>query len=215
MAAEIISTVGRRPHWPDEEKLRILSEALAPGVAVAAVADRNGVCRSLVYLWLRVARVGRLPGKMMRLSTRQHLLVSWPCSMAGRHDHGARLCSDLSLLRRDAHAAWLRWTEHHGAGRAEAGPARARFSVFEAAEVISSGCAFSGVCRTKARHFVALAVHPSSHDRSPTQPEWLAAQLCLHALSSVQMVAELSGHMMQFSEHGVCRRCDICYAVGG
>jgi transposase len=62
MAAEIISTVERRRHWPDEEKLRILSEALAPGATVAAVADRNGVCRSLVYLWLKVARAGRLPG---------------------------------------------------------------------------------------------------------------------------------------------------------
>ena len=62
MAAEIISTVERRRHWPDEEKLRNMSEALAPGATVAAVADRNGVCRSLVYLWLRLARAGRLPG---------------------------------------------------------------------------------------------------------------------------------------------------------
>ena len=62
MAAEIISTIERRRHWPDEEKLRILSEALAPNATVAAVADRNGVCRSLVYLWLRLARAGRLPG---------------------------------------------------------------------------------------------------------------------------------------------------------
>jgi transposase len=62
MAAEIISTVERRRHWPDVEKLRIMSEALAPGATVAAVADRNGVCRSLVYLWLRLARSGRLPG---------------------------------------------------------------------------------------------------------------------------------------------------------
>jgi len=62
MAAEIISTVERRRHWPDEEKLRIMSEAVAPGATVAAVADRNGVCRSLVYLWLRLARSSRLPG---------------------------------------------------------------------------------------------------------------------------------------------------------
>jgi transposase len=62
MAAEIISTVERRRLWPDEEKRRILSEALAPGVTIAAVADRNGVCRSLLYTWLRLAREGRLPG---------------------------------------------------------------------------------------------------------------------------------------------------------
>ena len=62
MTTEIISTVERRRHWPDEEKLRIMSEALVAGATVAAVADRNGVCRSLAYLQLRLARSGRLPG---------------------------------------------------------------------------------------------------------------------------------------------------------
>ena len=62
MSAEIISTVERRRPWPDEEKRRILSEALAQGATIAAVADRNGVCRSLLYSWLRLARDGRLPG---------------------------------------------------------------------------------------------------------------------------------------------------------
>ena len=62
MTAEIISTVERRRHWPDEEKRRIVSEVMAPGASVAAVSDRNGVCRSLVYLWLRLARAGQLPG---------------------------------------------------------------------------------------------------------------------------------------------------------
>ena len=62
MTSEIISTVERRRHWPDEEKRRILSEGLAPGATFAAAADRNGVCRSLLYTWLRRARDGRLPG---------------------------------------------------------------------------------------------------------------------------------------------------------
>ena len=62
MATEIISTVDRRRLWPDEEKRRILSEALAPGATIAAAADRNGVCRSMIYTWLRLARDGRLPG---------------------------------------------------------------------------------------------------------------------------------------------------------
>jgi transposase len=65
MVAEIISTVERRRHWPDDEKLRILSEALLPGATVAAVADRNGVCRSLLYTWLRLAREGKIPGISM------------------------------------------------------------------------------------------------------------------------------------------------------
>jgi transposase-like protein len=62
MAAEIISTVERRRRWPAEEKLRIMSEALERGATVAAVADRNGVCRSQFYTWLRLARDDHLPG---------------------------------------------------------------------------------------------------------------------------------------------------------
>lgn len=59
---EIISMVERRRQWPAEEKLRIMEEALVPGAIIAAVADRNGVGRSLLYTWLRHARTGRLRG---------------------------------------------------------------------------------------------------------------------------------------------------------
>lgn len=62
MAAEIISTVERRRNWPPEVKLRIIEEALAPGASIAAVADRNGVCRSLLYTWLRLVRDDKMPG---------------------------------------------------------------------------------------------------------------------------------------------------------
>lgn len=60
MAAEIISTVERRRNWPTEVKLRIIEEALAPGASIAAVADRNGVCRSLLYTWLRLVRDNKM-----------------------------------------------------------------------------------------------------------------------------------------------------------
>jgi transposase len=62
MAGEIISTVERRRNWSTEVKLRIMDEALAPGASIAAVADRNGVCRSLLYTWLRLARDDKMPG---------------------------------------------------------------------------------------------------------------------------------------------------------
>jgi len=65
MAAEIISTVERRRQWPTEEKVRIMSEALAPGATIAAIADRHGVCRSQLYAWLRLAREGKLRGISM------------------------------------------------------------------------------------------------------------------------------------------------------
>lgn len=66
MSAEIISTVERRRQWPTEDKLRIMSEALAPGATIAATADRHGVCRSQLYTWLRLAREGKLPGISMK-----------------------------------------------------------------------------------------------------------------------------------------------------
>jgi transposase len=62
MTREVIATVERRRKWSDEEKVRIMSEALAPGAVASAVADRNGVCRSLLYTWFRLARRGGLPG---------------------------------------------------------------------------------------------------------------------------------------------------------
>jgi transposase len=69
MVCEIISTVERRRRWPDGEKLRIIEEALTSGSSIAAVADRNGVCRSLLYTWLRLARSGRIPGITMAAPT--------------------------------------------------------------------------------------------------------------------------------------------------
>lgn len=69
MSSEIISTVERRRKWPLEEKLRIVEEALTSD-SIAAVADRNGVCRSLLYTWLRQARSGNMPGISINSGTR-------------------------------------------------------------------------------------------------------------------------------------------------
>ena len=63
----IISTVERRRWWTAEEKLQILDEALFAGATIAAVADRPGVSRGLLYHWLRLVREGRLPGIAMNL----------------------------------------------------------------------------------------------------------------------------------------------------
>ena len=59
---EIISRVERRRRWSSEQKVKILSEALEPGATVSAVADRNGVSRSQVYAWKRLAERGGIPG---------------------------------------------------------------------------------------------------------------------------------------------------------
>jgi transposase len=60
--SEIISRVERRRRWTSEQKLKILAEVLEPGAAVSAVADRNGISRSQVYAWKRLAQQGGIPG---------------------------------------------------------------------------------------------------------------------------------------------------------
>jgi transposase len=62
MVDEIISRVARRRRWTCEQKLKILAEALEPGAVVSAVADRNGISRSQVYAWKRLAQTGGIPG---------------------------------------------------------------------------------------------------------------------------------------------------------
>jgi transposase len=66
MGSEIIEVVERRRRWPVEVRLRILDEVLRPGSSVAAVADRHGVARGLVYQWLRQVREGRMPGLSLK-----------------------------------------------------------------------------------------------------------------------------------------------------
>jgi transposase len=70
MGSEIIEVVERRRRWPVEVRLRILDEALQPGASVAAVADRHGVARGLVYQWLRQVRDGRMPGLSLKPEAR-------------------------------------------------------------------------------------------------------------------------------------------------
>lgn len=59
---EIISQVERRRRWSVEEKIRLLEATMQPGASVAAVADRHGVSRSLLFLWRKQAKAGLMPG---------------------------------------------------------------------------------------------------------------------------------------------------------
>jgi transposase len=61
-AGEIISRVERRRQWTPEQKVKILTEALEPGATISAVADRNGISRSQLYAWIKLARAGGIPG---------------------------------------------------------------------------------------------------------------------------------------------------------
>ena len=58
---EVISVVARRRHWTLEQKLALVEEVSRPGASVAAVADRHGMSRSLLFEWRRQARDGTMP----------------------------------------------------------------------------------------------------------------------------------------------------------
>ena len=57
--SEII-TVERRRRWSDEDKRRIVGEALAPAGSVNAVAKRYGLHPSQIFSWRRRLRDGSL-----------------------------------------------------------------------------------------------------------------------------------------------------------
>ena len=57
---EIITGVERHRRWRDEDKLRIVAEAEAPGAVISHVARRHGVARSQIFEWRRRARSGEL-----------------------------------------------------------------------------------------------------------------------------------------------------------
>ena len=58
---EIISRVERRRKWTAEQKVKILTEVLK-GATVSAVADRNGISRSQLYAWKKLAQRGDIAG---------------------------------------------------------------------------------------------------------------------------------------------------------
>lgn len=57
---EVITGVGRRRRWSDEEKAQIVAESFAPGAVVAEVARRHDARAQQVHGWRRDAREGRL-----------------------------------------------------------------------------------------------------------------------------------------------------------
>jgi transposase len=59
---EIISQVARRRRWATKDKVRLLELAMQPGASLAAIADRHGLSRSLLFLWRKQAHAGLMPG---------------------------------------------------------------------------------------------------------------------------------------------------------
>src|SRR5690349_19862310 len=64
---EVITGVGRRRRWSDEDKARIVAESLAPATTASAVARRYGLHASQLFAWRqqlqrRASGVGTIGG---------------------------------------------------------------------------------------------------------------------------------------------------------
>jgi transposase len=54
-----VTRVVRRRHWSDEEKGRIVAEAIAPGAVIADVARRHDLVPQHLSNWIKAAKEGR------------------------------------------------------------------------------------------------------------------------------------------------------------
>src|SRR5689334_2155170 len=63
---EVITGVGRRRRWTDEEKAWIVAESLDPATSVSAVARRYGLHPAANYGWSLERQLGRVDGHQPR-----------------------------------------------------------------------------------------------------------------------------------------------------
>ena len=56
--AEVLGRVERRRRFSIEQKLAVLTEAVAPGANMSEVARRHGLLPAQVYKWRRLAELG-------------------------------------------------------------------------------------------------------------------------------------------------------------
>ena len=111
---EVITGVERRRRWSVAEKLRLVEEASRSGGSVSAVAQRHGVCRSLLFTWRRQYREGALgvgePPRFVPVAvTAEAALPRSGCGLADRPmglieielPNGCRLLVDREV---DSHA---------------------------------------------------------------------------------------------------------------
>jgi len=61
---EISTGAGRRRSWSAEQKARIVTESLAGGESVSAVARRHGLTPQQLFTWRRQARGGSAMGRL-------------------------------------------------------------------------------------------------------------------------------------------------------
>ena len=82
---EVITGVGRRRRWTDEDKARIVAESLDPATTSSAVARRYGLHASQLFVWrqqLAAPAARQAPGFVPVLVAEED--AATPAGMAGR-----------------------------------------------------------------------------------------------------------------------------------
>jgi transposase-like protein len=106
-----------RRTWPDNEKRRMVAEALSPGASVADIARRHGINANLLFNWVRSARklslaaAGSWPASAACLAPEPPTpIFSRDFRSAGRRCQCSRHRSDADLQRGGggAHQAVIR-----------------------------------------------------------------------------------------------------------
>ncbi len=93
----VFSGPQRRRRWSDDERLRILSEAFAPGACVARVAQQHDVSTSLVYTWRRKLRAASSEPAVTELESPQFAeAMITPERGSSRHSLGPAIVVDLA-----------------------------------------------------------------------------------------------------------------------
>src|SRR6188768_1134452 len=82
---EVITGVGRRRRWTDEEKAWIVAESLDPATTVSAVARRYGLHASQLFTWRQqlAAPVAHEPPAFVPVVVAEHDAAA-PAEMVGR-----------------------------------------------------------------------------------------------------------------------------------
>lgn len=87
---EVVTRGERRRRWSPEQKLRIVAEAMQPGVVAKEVARREGIGTGLLYTWRRdllagiapTSPVPRLPAVAAAMSSAAPPIVEAPAASA-------------------------------------------------------------------------------------------------------------------------------------
>ena len=111
---EVITGVGRRRRWTDEEKAWIVAESLDPATTVSAVARRYGLHASQLFTWRQqlAAPAAREAPAFVPVVVAEDGAAAPAERRAGWRSRSARLSSASARMSMPQHCAgYSRWCE--------------------------------------------------------------------------------------------------------